>query len=238
MDLKTQIKKYFWKIGLDVSRFKSCPTGRRKALLKSYDIGLVLDIGANSGQFSKEIRNDIGYTGDIISFEPLSLEFKSLERKANKDKKWRAINCAIGNIEERSEINISRSSGSSSILNMLDAHKKSAPGTDYVGKEIINIKTLDGVMDDLSINEPNIYLKVDTQGYESRVIQGSELSLERIDTIQLEMALIPLYQDEMLFNDMCNLLYSKGYILVSIEPVFTDEASGQLLQVDGIFHRF
>ncbi|CAB5497321.1 hypothetical protein AZO1586R_579, partial [Bathymodiolus azoricus thioautotrophic gill symbiont] len=54
---------------------------------------------------------------------------------------------------------------------------------------------------------------------------------------QLEMALIPLYQDEMLFNDMCNLLYSNGYILGSIEPVFTDETSGQLLQVDGIFHR-
>jgi hypothetical protein len=31
--------------------------------------------------------------------QPL-LSFKSLERKANKDKKWRAINCAIGNIEE------------------------------------------------------------------------------------------------------------------------------------------
>jgi hypothetical protein len=50
LDLKTQIKKYFWKIELDISRFKSCSTGRRMALLKSYDRGLVLDIGANSGQ--------------------------------------------------------------------------------------------------------------------------------------------------------------------------------------------
>jgi hypothetical protein len=47
-------------------------------------------------------------------------------------------------------------------------HKKSAPGTDYVGKEMIDIKTLDSVMDDLSINEPNIYLKVDITAQKPR----------------------------------------------------------------------
>ena len=38
-------------------------------------------------------------------------------------------------------------------------------------------------------------------------------------------------------NEMYSLLNKKGYSLVSIEPGFHDENTGELLQVDGIFHR-
>jgi hypothetical protein len=36
---------------------------------------------------------------------------------------------------------------------------------------------------------------------------------------------------------MCMLMDEKGYTLVAIENGFSDPASGQLLQVDGIFHK-
>ena len=121
---------------------------------------------------------------------------------------------------------------------MLESHEKSAPESKYVGQETIDVKTLDSIMKDLSINEANIYLKIDTQGFESKVIKGAETSLNRIDTIQLEMSLSPLYKDELLFNELYNLLCSKGYTLVALEPGFSDNNSGQMLQIDGIFHRF
>lgn len=240
MNIKHWIKKNLWKIGYDISRFSttSHPLARRKALIESYNIDLILDIGANTGQFAKQMRDDIEYSGNIISFEPLSSEYKVLKEKAENDDKWKAINCAIGDVEEKSKINISGNSYSSSILNMLVSHEKSAPESKYIGEEEIYIKTLDSIMNELSINQKNIYLKIDTQGFESKVIKGAEISLGRIDTIQLEMSLIPLYKDELLFNDMYNLLSSKGYSLVAIEPGFSDKHSGQMLQVDGIFHRF
>jgi hypothetical protein len=81
-------------------------------------------------------------------------------------------------------------------------------------------------------------MKIDTQGYESRVLQGAQGSLARIDTVQMELSLVPLYEGELLFQEMWELLRAKGYTLVAIESGFSAPASGQLLQVDGIFHRF
>jgi hypothetical protein len=52
------------------------------------------------------------------------------------------------------------------------------------------------------------------------------------------MSLVPLYDDELLFGEMHGLLSEKSYTMVSIEAVYSDRISGQLLQVDGIYHRF
>jgi hypothetical protein len=97
--------------------------------------------------------------------------------------------------------------------------------------------TLDAVFAELCASAKSIYLKIDTQGYEDKVLRGAQASLARIDTIQVEMSLVPLYKDELLFADMCTLLGAKGYTLVSLEGVFSDPVTGHLLQVDGIFHR-
>ncbi|CAC9492349.1 hypothetical protein BPUTSESOX_1460 [uncultured Gammaproteobacteria bacterium] len=39
MNLKTKIKKYFWKIGFEVLHFESCLTGRKKAFSKGCIFG-------------------------------------------------------------------------------------------------------------------------------------------------------------------------------------------------------
>jgi hypothetical protein len=81
-------------------------------------------------------------------------------------------------------------------------------------------------------------MKIDTQGFESKVLKGAENSLMQIDTVQMEMSLVPLYEGELLFNEMSILMSEKGYVLVAIETGFSDQDSGQVLQIDGIFHRF
>ena len=133
---------------------------------------------------------------------------------------------------------MSDNSVSSSLLDILPAHTESAPGSAYVAHETIHVDTLDNVFGEYCQPVDNVYLKIDTQGFESKVIAGAEKSLEQIDTLQLEMALVPLYQGELLFPDMLALLVSKGYTLVSLETGFTNLETGQLLQVDGVFHRF
>jgi len=80
-------------------------------------------------------------------------------------------------------------------------------------------------------------LKIDTQGYERRVLDGAERSLESVVLLQLEMSLVPLYEGETLFHEMCPLLHQKGFRMVSIEPGMKDEKTGHLFQVDGIFQR-
>ena len=226
------------RIGYDVSRFipECSPLARRKKLLNFYDIDTVLDIGANAGQFAQELK-DIGYSRRIVSFEPLSSAFELLSKKAKGDINWEVFNIGLGDTEGKQEINISENSYSSSLLNMLPFHVTSAPESKYIGKETIALKTLDSIFLGLCKPDSKVYMKIDTQGYEDKVLKGAEKSLADIDTIQLEVSLTPLYEGEMLWFEMCMNMRDRGYIMVAIEPGFSDPGSGQLLQVDCIFHR-
>ena len=237
--MNRSLRKLLWSFGYDLTKFtpSAHPLARKKQLLESYGIDTLLDVGANAGQFARQFRNYLGYAGRILSFEPLKSAFAQLEARARGDAGWQVFNFGIGDANERREINVAANSQSSSLLDMLPAHVQAAPEAGYVGREAIEIRTLDSLFAGLCQAARNVYLKIDTQGYESRVLKGAERSLERIDTVQMEMSLVPLYQGELLMNDMCALMSRKGYTLVALENGFSDPASGQLLQVDGVFHR-
>ena len=104
--------------------------------------------------------------------------------------------------------------------------------------QTIEIHTLDEIFDRICSPGDIPYLKLDCQGYEMRILSNAGSSLDKIDTIQLEMSLMPLYAGETLLPEMARWLYEKGYVLVGLEPGHADSKCGQLLQVDGIFHRF
>ena len=74
--------------------------------METCGINVVLDVGANVGQYGTGLRN-VGYTGRIVSFEPLSTEFKQLSAKATADGAWQSLNFALGDVDGSSEINVS-----------------------------------------------------------------------------------------------------------------------------------
>lgn len=231
MSIKQIIQGLLRNRGLDVVRFT------RKRLLKTYAVDVVLDVGANTGQFGKQLRS-IGYRGRIISFEPLSSAYEDLLKAANADGSWDAMNYALGDADCTAHINIAGNSYSSSILKMLPSHLESARDSRYQGTEEIEIKMLDSIFDSLCSPQNSVLLKIDTQGFEKRVLDGAKNALRHIDTVQLEMSLVPLYQGEALFTELYRMLAARGYQLVAVEQGFADELTGQLLQVDGTFHRF
>jgi FkbM family methyltransferase len=230
MSINQGLKNLFLKAGLDVSRF------HRKKLLEFGCIDTVLDIGANTGGFAKQLRY-IGYKKRIISFEPLSSAFRELEKNSKNDKNWKVFNFALGDLEENRNIFISSNSTSSSLLNMLPSHLQSAPDSRYLGSERIIVRTLDSVFPEFCNMSNNVYMKIDTQGFESKVIKGGEASLNFIKIVQMEMSLVPLYETEILFLDMAAYMKDIGFSLIGIEPGFYDHATGRVLQVDGIFLR-
>lgn len=240
MDIRRQIKIFLRKAaGYDIVRFtpEYHPIARRKKILAAFNIDTVLDIGANTGQYARQLRTEIGYARKIISFEPLSAAFEVLKANAKSDPNWQVFTFALGDTEEKKEINISGNSFSSSMLDMLPSHIESAPQSKYIGKETITVKKLDSVFSDICAPSANVYMKIDTQGFEGKVLKGAGKSLSQISTIQMEMSLVPLYEGEILFDEMVILMKEKGYTLIAIEPGFTNPDSGQLLQVDGIFRR-
>ncbi|HEY8164959.1 MAG TPA: hypothetical protein VIF83_05325, partial [Gemmatimonadaceae bacterium] len=64
-----------------------------------------------------------------------------------------------------------------------------------------------------------------------------EQSLESIVGIEMELSLTPLYEGETLLPEMIQKLDERGFVLMSLDPAFSDPATGRLLQVDATFFR-
>ena len=239
MSIKGQIQKFLWKFGYDVVNVKSTRrsfTLRRRTLMRSYNVNVVFDVGASDGGFAKGIR-DSGYAGRMYSFEPVASAFASLQANAEDDAHWDVFNIALGDGEKKQEINVSQNSVSSSLLDMMPAHHQAAPASVYIAKEQVEVKTLDSIFGKFVQPTDKVYLKIDAQGSEGAVLRGAEKSLVQIDTVQIEMSLVPMYKDEWTFHEVHTFMNEKSYSLVAIVNVFDDEETGQILQVDGIFHR-
>lgn len=222
--------------GLEILKYPTPELDRRIKLLKNYNIDVILDVGANIGQYGSELRN-IGYEGKIISFEPTSEAFAILKKTASKDSFWEVHNISLGERDGESTINISKNSVSSSILSDLPQLTDSAPDATFIKKETIKIKKLDSVFEDLNINGKNIYLKIDTQGYEKMVLDGATESLKNVLGIQIEMALIPSYEGSLTFEEMSDKLKNLGFKLTTIESGHYNKKTGELIEVDGVFFK-
>lgn len=208
-----------------------------RQLLQEVTIDLVVDVGANIGQFANLLRR-CGYQGMIVSFEPLLNAHRNLVDASRCDPLWKvAERVALGAASGLTEINVAGNSASSSLLPMLESHVDAAPHSDYVGTEAIAIERLDAVLPKMLIEARHGLLKIDTQGYEDRVLEGATGVIGGFAAVQVEISLKPLYAGQASGARLFKLLDSYGFELQFVIPGFRDAKSGRLLQFDGIFVR-
>jgi FkbM family methyltransferase len=238
--MKDRARTLIRALGWEVRKYRPHhdPLQRFLLTLKRWKVSLVLDVGANIGQFAESIRKG-GYEERIVSFEPLSDAYTKLLDAARRDPLWTvAPRCAVASKAGAVEINIAANSQSSSILNMVERHVTGDPQSVYIAKEKVPTTTLDEFLD----REPyapnvTIALKIDTQGYESEVLAGLSRWSGEVKVIMIEMSLTSLYEGEALFVDLYRMIEARGYQCISIERGFTDPRTYEVLQVDGIFER-
>lgn len=240
MSYKFIIKRAIHRLGFDLRRYHPVKPddARFMAMLAAHGVNLIFDIGANTGQFGEQLRN-AGYGGRIVSFEPLTAARKLLLDASNNDPLWEiAPQAAIGNEDGEIEIHVAGNSLSSSVLNMLDTHVSAAPGSAYVGSEKVSLRRLDTIASDYLHPNAVLFIKIDTQGYEDRVLRGAPNTIAKTMGVQLELSLVPLYDGQILYDQMMAQLKTLGFELWGMTPVFVDPANGRLLQVDATFFRF
>lgn len=231
------IKKLFNKINLDCYRLTPSSNSALQLtlVLKKFNVDLVLDVGANEGQFASEIR-DFGYKGRIVSFEPLSTAHSKLSLSSRKDCLWEVYpRCAIGDKIAEVSINISKNSVSSSILPMTALHSSAAPESDFLTQEKVNLITLDSISQDYLKESINPFLKIDTQGFEWQVLDGAYEIMPKLRGLVCELSLVPLYEGQHLWQDFVERLEKSGFIFWAIQKGFTDFRDGKTLQINAIF---
>ena len=215
------------KSGFDLVKFRSLNT-----ILSHHGVNVVFDVGANVGQYASGLRR-LGYRDKIVSFEPQAAPFATLAALAAKDPGWTAVHSGLGGTEGQQTINVYNNTALSSMLTLDEST------FDYqarkIGTEIIDIRTVDGVIDQYSRPEDRVFLKIDTQGFEKEVLRGAEASFSRLVGVQIEMSLTPIYADQPHLDEMIALLRTKGFMLWQIQRGICRQETGQEMEADGIF---
>lgn len=234
MSIADVTKTTLQRLGLDLRRYR--PVARRRsALMTALGVRSVLDVGANEGQYGTELRAH-GFTGTILSFEPLSSAYAALLRTASGDGDWHCLQYAASDRSGSSRIHVAANSASSSLLVMAPAHTEAAPDTANIGEEPVQLCRLDAVDRLLHADAP-FMLKLDVQGHEAAAFAGAAGILDRIVLIEAELSVCELYEGAPLLAEMLGILAERGFELVALEPGFHDPRDGRILQFDGYFRR-
>jgi FkbM family methyltransferase len=235
----TPLQRLARRLGYDlIARTKARPLQAQLiAVLERFEITVVLDVGANAGQYGSALR-EWGYAGRIVSFEPLAEAHRLLERRAAADPAWRvAPRMAIGDRDGEVEIEVSAESDMSSVLPQTDLLRRISPSSRVVGRETVPIRRLDGLVEDYVKPDDGTFLKIDTQGFEARVLAGARRLLPRLQGVQLEMALVRCYEGERDFRDLIDDLADAGFRPFLFIPGYFEHKLVRQLQVDGVFMR-
>jgi len=227
------------RMGRDITRYPPEDRGRRNllAIMGRFNVNLVLDVGANVGQYASQLRQ-AGYRGRIVSFEPVSTAHAELARTAAADPGWLvAPQMALGSEDGRIAIQISNRTDMSSILPIREETLVALPKSYNVGCEEVPVARLDRIFDEYAGAGDRPFLKVDTQGFERQVLVGATGVLDRLAGIQLEMSLQPLYSGEAGYLELIAYLDERGFEPALILPGYFSKQLGRQLQIDGVFVR-
>ena len=238
--IKRIARKGIEALGYDVSLKPTQPqNARQNYVLQTIEqkrVNVVLDIGANSGQFAASLRKR-GYRGRIVSYEPLSNAFEQLSLISADDSQWTVVNEAVGAESGQADINVSKNSWSSSFLTIEPLALAAEPSVAVVGKELVRVTTLDRVCATHLFQGDVAFLKLDVQGFESSILQAAPTEVERFVAVISETSLCRHYTNEWRIQDLIIFFDLHGFDPVDINDAFREPRSGQLIQVDVLFHR-
>ncbi len=196
----------------------TAPSAIWKALNR-YQIDCVIDVGANEGQFATQVR-DLGYLGQLVSYEPVSDAFAKLTINRSSDKRCRIYNCALGSEETEADINVSAFSSFSSFYGTTDFARANWPTSRVCSVERVPIKTLDSELSTGKLAEfQSCLLKIDTQGYDLEVMKGAETLLSKCPVIFTEVSFRKVYEHSPSSLETLEYFASRGYYPAGIYAI-------------------
>jgi FkbM family methyltransferase len=205
-------------------------------LMRAHQIDLAVDVGANDGQFAHRLRQ--WYTGDIMSFEPVSTPFRRLADAATHDPRWTVHQLALGSVASESTMHVAAYSPFSSLLvanAFARQHFRHAAGT---AQETVSVRRLEDVLEPLMAGTPRrrLFLKLDTQGYDMEAFKGIGRYLENVAVMQSEVSLIPIYEGMPHWTESIAAYEATGLYVCGMFPVNRD-GEGRVIEYDCVLAR-
>jgi FkbM family methyltransferase len=198
-----------------------------------HGVDAVVDVGANEGQYAASLRAH-GWAGPIVSVEPVPEVHARLAARAAADPAWTVLPpFAAGASDGEAVLEVSAESDMSSLLPQGPLLRRVSPTSAITRRITVPLRRLDSL--DLPGARP--FLKLDLQGGESAALDGAERLLPQLAGLQLELALVPLYEGEPGWRGVVDRLEARGLALHLLIPGYYERKLGRQVQVDGVFFR-
>lgn len=141
----------------------------------------------------------------FVYIEPCATTFNVLRNKFAAHHHIQLFNCACGEVDgEAIMYTGSQNQGQSNSLLKMDKHLQIHPGITLPDTELVNVRRLDS----LGLAHKGYQLLVmDCQGFENRVLKGSELTLKQINWVYTEINKTSVYHDCALVDEIDSLLH-------------------------------
>lgn len=208
-------------------------------MLRELQITCVLDVGANIGQYGQALRS-AGYTGRIVSFEPLPHLADQLLRASADDPDWHVMRCALGEAEHEAEMSVTPGRGTtSSLLPASDFGKAWSPSLEGTHRQNVLVRRLDGLFDEVveGLDSPRVYLKLDTQGYDLQAFRGAGNRMADIVGLQSEVSSVPIYDGMPRLIEQIPVYEAAGFEITGMFPVSIDRKSLRVIEFDTVMIR-
>lgn len=230
--IKTYAKRAAVRCGYVIRRRDHEHSARRVAAMRTREVDLVIDVGANRGQYVTWLR-DAGYEGNIVSLEPIPDVFSVLQRNHGHDRRWRGFQLAAGATAGQGALHVVKDSDVLSSM-LVPAHglTQALPFATRSSVIDVAIVALDDIWSEIVPDDATVMLKIDTQGFEHSVLDGVKDNLWRVALLEVEMSLLPLYEEGSTVLDMLPRLATSGFDIISIESGFVQVETGQVLDID------
>lgn len=207
-----------------------------RRLLEHHRIDLVVDVGANEGQFARRLRRI--YSGDIVSFEPIALPFDRLARTAADDPRWTVHQMALGSADATSVMHVASDTVFSSLLAANDFSRQRFRQSIVETEQVVTVRRLDDVLGPVLSARPTsrVFLKLDTQGYDLEVFRGLGQYVGTVAMMQSEVSLIPIYDGMPHWTESIATYERAGFAVAGMFPVNHDTA-GRVIEYDCLLVR-
>lgn len=238
--LFTLVHKLGRSLGMEIRRSNPATRAdlRLASLLKAHQIELVLDIGANRGQFASALFQN-GFDGSIISFEALPGAHAELSLKAkDHGSRWCAApQGALGDNDGEVEFFVNAEDATSSLLPAAQSTVDRIPGTQQKQALTVPMHRLDSIASHYGVENRRTFIKIDVQGGEALVLAGATATLKNVTGLVVELSLTQLYEGQPLMLDVLKPLIAAGFQIHDIDAAFRDQQTWRLQQVDVVLFR-
>lgn len=207
-----------------------------KTWFPSDKIQLVLDVGANEGQFIKTSLTLLPGV-PVYAFEPNPDAMQILK---NCDWNGEAVTLfpiALGSQQETLILNVSKFSPATSLLQNSTQLTSEFPETSTEKTINVDVERLDNVIQTLGTSVDNLLLKIDVQGFELEVLKGAVGAFKQILVIVCEVNLALLYEQQCTLDSILAFLQNHDYQLVDISNPVRSRTTEEALYVDLAFIR-